>query len=129
MPYCRRCDKEDVGYWHRCFVASYPLIKPLKKRPEKNPNTRLARKLATLYEEYYEEPFPGGIENAYIERDQLAITCYKDSGSMIWSLRSKNDEYLLNVHYWGSGSTATECAKDIKLIIEDVELNNPLSAP
>jgi hypothetical protein len=129
MPYCRRCDLEDVGYWHRCFVRTIPLIRPLKKRPEKDPNTRLARKLASMYEAYYEEPFPGGVTNATVRRDQLAINCYRDSGAIVWSLDSRSDQYMHNVRFWGSSSPATQCAKDANLIIEDVELNHPHLAP
>lgn len=112
--YCRRCDRDDVGGFHRCFMPfSRNPIRPLKKRP--NPNTPLARKLAKFYEECFEQPFPGGITNARISRDQSAIRAYKDAGAWVWSLSPINTD-LGFCHDFGSDYTATRCGKDKHLI-------------
>ena len=109
--YCKRCDRDDVGHFHRCFIGLNS-VRPLKKKPTKN--TPLARRLAKHYEEAI-GPFPGGIDNAQIFRDQSAIVAYRDAGSWVWCLESIDSKYGM---VWGFGSqwTATECAKDKTLI-------------
>lgn len=112
--YCKRCDKDNVGSFHRCFWYGFKLVRPLKKRP--HPNTPLAKKLATYYEECYEKPFPGGIQNARVKRDDLAIRAYKDAGAWVWSLWTI-DHSFGNCREFGSEYRATECAKN-KLLIK-----------
>jgi hypothetical protein len=111
--YCRKCDRDDVSGFHKCFTPWGGNIRPLKKRP--HPNTPLARRLAKLYEECYEEPFPGGITNAMIQRDQAAIRAYRDTGAWVWSLGviDSNPGFC---HDFGSGYPATKCVKDKYLI-------------
>lgn len=86
------------------------------KKREWGKNTPLARRLAKLYEIAYDEPFPGGISNAAISRDQLAIRAYKDAGSWVWSLKSIDREHLFKVRDFGSNYAATKCLKDIRWI-------------
>lgn len=108
--YCRECDREDVGNWHKCFVRFGNKIRPLKKKPIQN--TKLARKMAELYEKHCGE-FPNGITNAKIKR--LATEGYRDSGAWVWVLRTINNDYLK--YSMGSQWTATECAKEFSNIV------------
>lgn len=114
--YCPRCDKDDVGNFHKCFMPGMGQIRGLKAKPTRN--TILARKLATMYEQFYKEIFPGGIDNARIDRDHLAIRAYKDCGAWVWSLWVIDSSHGYPKEF-GSGFPATECAKDYKKIIGD----------
>ena len=111
--YCKRCDRDDVGSFHRCFVLGKKLIRPLKSKPTRN--TRLARKLAEIYKELIGEEFPGGIGNAMIMRDYLGMTSYRSDGAWTWSLIS------IDIHKglprdFGSPWAATKCVKNTKLL-------------
>jgi len=114
--YCRRCDKDDVGNFHRCFVYGKKTVSPLKRRPEpKDRNTPLARKMAKLYELKLGEKFPGGIENAQIDKDYLAMYAYRSDGAWVWSLSSIDISKGIPDDF-GSVWAATKCAKDPRLI-------------
>lgn len=107
--YCRRCDKEGVGSFHRCFVpgATSRSIRPLQHRPK--PNTPLARKLAKIYECEVGVPFPGGIENARIVREAKGMShAYRHHGSWVWYLNTIDGQTADEL---GSQWTAVECAK------------------
>lgn len=116
--YCRRCDKDDVGSFHRCFMpgATSRTIRPLKQRPQ--PNTPLSRKLARIYEQELGEKFPGGIENAVVKREGSAITpgYVRSQGAWVWSLGVIDGDRRL--HEFGSQQAATFCAKAGKVLDE-----------
>lgn len=52
--YCRRCDKEDVGGFHRCFntLLTRKAILPLEKKPDKSKriSVRLLERLRGMEE-------------------------------------------------------------------------------
>lgn len=106
--YCRECDREDVGSWHKCFVRFGNQINPLKKRPKKN--TRLARKMAELYEKFAHD-FPSGITNSKIER----LSREGEESGWKWCLRTINGEQLSP--NMGSQSPATQCAKEFSKVV------------
>lgn len=108
--YCKRCDKENVGSFHRCFMPGFNQIRPMKRKPSRN--TPLARRLARLYESAYNEPFPGGVQNAQIKRDQLAIKAYRCDGAWVWNLAVVNSNDFCHCREFGSPWPATICAKD-----------------
>lgn len=123
--YCRKC-KKKVGGFHKCFTPWGGSVRPLKSEP--NPNTFLARKLAKYYEECFEEEFPGGIGNARIFRDQLAIRAYKNAGAWIWSLDVINSDHGYPREF-GSSYTATDCAKDkYKILITCLSNSGSMSS-
>lgn len=105
--YCKRCDRDDVGNFHRCFIG-LNAIRPLKKRP--NPNTKLVRRLAELYEYFTRFSFPGGIRNARIISNGRLSSDAAAEGTWSWYLASIDSSYG-NPYYFGSTYTATECAK------------------
>lgn len=113
--YCRRCDKDDVGAFHRCFVNSRPAVRPLKQRP--NPNTPLARKLAKIYESECGEKFPGGIDNAKIVREQMGMSeAWRHHGSWVWTLAAIDGAHICE---FGSQRTAKECGETGKVLMGD----------
>lgn len=56
-------------------------------RPRRKKNTALARRLARLYERETNHPFPGGVENAFIDR---LYPGYWQRTSGAWSWRLGN---------------------------------------
>jgi hypothetical protein len=100
--YCKLCDKM-TGAYHRHFFTN--MVRPLKKKP--NPNTRLARKLAKIYEEIFQRNFPGGISNAKVVR--LAQEGYGDAGAWKWCLEQIEIKGLC-LDFGGQGR-ATDCVK------------------
>lgn len=90
-------------------MPGFNQIRAMKKRPTQN--TPLARRLARLYELAYQQHFPGGIKNAKINRDQLAITAYRDCGAWVWSL-FVIDSTAGYPRAFGSPYPARECVKD-----------------
>lgn len=73
---------ELMGYndLHAALRYMHHLIKTTK-------NTPLARKLAIMYKEYYDEDFPGGVKNAFILRHRPGHW-QRSSGAISWSLES-----------------------------------------
>ena len=114
--YCKRCDREDVGNFHRCFVYGNPTIRPLKRKPvPKDRNTPLARKMAKLYESILGDKFPGGLENAQIDKDYLGMGAYRSDGAWVWFLSSIDLNKGIPQSF-GSSWAATKCAKNPQLI-------------
>lgn len=105
--YCKRCDRENVGSFHRCFIGMNA-IRPLLKRP--NPNTKLARRLAELYEYFTGYAFPGGIRNAKIISSGRLSGDDASLGYWKWHLGviDASNGYPID---FGSTETATVCGK------------------
>lgn len=80
-------------------------------------NTQLARRLARLYERVFDEPFPGGIENAAIERTR-AGHWQRSSGAWSWFLCSIDTVYGV-VRHFGSAFPAREAERDPRLLDGD----------
>ena len=91
-----------------------PIWKYYKKR-EWGTNTQLARRLARLYEKAYDKPFPGGIDNACIDRDYKGVAC-RHMGSVVWALKSIRHDLQMDVREFGGGMAATICVKEHKYI-------------
>lgn len=100
--YCKICDRE-VSHWHRCFVTG--ASKPLERKPRLN--TRLARKMAQMYQECHGHEFPGGNDNARIRR--VNKMGYDEAFS--WKLEPINPNIVDMVINFGSQWTATQCSK------------------
>ena len=80
-------------------------------------NTPLARSLARLYEEKTGQPFPGGVENAYIQRSYAGYW-QRASGAMSWYLepihREDEDGKTLMPRTFGSQWGVRDALKDIE---------------
>jgi len=81
-------------------------------------NSVNARKLAAIYENVFEEPFPGGLENAFIERYYLGHW-QRSSGYVEWTLQSRSQRWHQDnnaPHPFGSQETVKNCLKNPELI-------------
>lgn len=100
--------------WHDCY--KYMMHK--NKRIKNTPN---ARRLAKIYKELTGEKFPGGIENAYIQRNYPG--CYQRSaGFASWTLESISFAWLQDDNcpqQFASQHTARECIKDPEKYLDD----------
>ena len=88
----------------------------------KRKNTRIARKLAVLYERIIGVEFPGGQYNAYIHRT-YAGHWQRSEGAMSWFLdcintQSDDGTSLMPISF-GSPYPAINCLKDFSLIDYD----------
>ena len=114
--YCQECDREDVGSFHKCFVRLRNQVRPLQKKPApKKPPKSLAMKLAEIYRETFGEEFPGGIENAKIERVRAGAGD-RSAGAWSWELVSISREHSQKVISFGSIYTAKETVRAGRLL-------------
>jgi len=84
----------------------------------KTKNTESARKLARIYNEMVETPFPGGEENAFIQR-LYPGHWQRSSGAWSWLLSARASAWQQDQQYpleFGSQYTVKQCLADNKLI-------------
>ena len=76
-------------------------------------NSRLARKLAAIYEDRTGEAFPGGPENARIRRTRLSLAATQN-GEISWWLDVIDDTHLegTDLKPFCSSDTATSCGRN-----------------
>ena len=84
-------------------------IIPWRRQFRKPKNTKLARQLAEIYEKYL-GPFPGGIENAYINR-LYPGRWQRSSGALSWNLMVLDRQYG-DADNFASQFTAKKAVKD-----------------
>lgn len=84
----------------------------------KTQNTELARKLAVLYESMVEQPFPGGIENAFVDR-LYPGHWQRSEGAWSWCIGSISSRWRQDHDFpcdFGSQFPAKLCVKQPELI-------------
>ena len=76
-------------------------------------NSRLARRLAAIYEDRTGKPFPGGPENATIRRTRVS-KAMTQNGEVSWWLEAIDESHLKgnDLVPFCSSDTATDCAKN-----------------
>lgn len=108
MPYCSRCDREDVTHLHRCFlvVGNTKPVRPLAKKPnQKNKvSVRLLERLRNHPQIGYIEE-EGRLERLY------PGWCQRANGAWLWSLEGVAGDGL------GSTFTMTECLNADRLLV------------
>ena len=71
-------------------------------------NTHYARKLAAIWETDRQQPFPGGVENAWLYRLNPSFD-QKAAGHWIWELSTLEPPHVV---LCGSPETVRECIRD-----------------
>ena len=98
--------------WQPSQEFSEARSRAIREKERSRKNTPLAQRLAKIYEEHFNEPFPGGIENACIQRT-YAGHHQRSGGAWSWCLQKINSDIPNGlVRDFGSQYPAKEAVKD-----------------